>query len=124
MGKRRGGLTYAALKVARAAAQQQDERAAQVSQRVYNAIVEAKASGESGDVSPLLWGPLAVAAEMMASVVVRANELGERDEELHVDVAAYFVAGFIAGGHGFDAEHFGDWRRRADAGVAPEVEPG
>lgn len=123
MGKRARakGVSAAAVRAARAAAVQHDEQAAQVSQRVYHAIVEGKRTGEAGDVSPLLWGPLAVAAEMMAVVVARANGLPE-DEQTLVDVAAYFVAGFLSGGHGFDFEHFEQWRRRStqstqDAGV-------
>ncbi|MGH2897905.1 MAG: hypothetical protein ACRDMZ_04470 [Solirubrobacteraceae bacterium] len=115
MGKRaRGkGITAAAVRVARAAAVQQDEQAAQVSQRVYNAIVESKRTGEAGDVSPLMWGPLAVAGEMMAVVVARANGLPQ-DEDTITDLAAYFVAGLLAGGHGFDFEHFEGWRRRSE----------
>lgn len=114
MGKRaRGhGITAAAVRAARAAAVQQDEEAAQLAQRVYNAAVEAKRTGEAGDVSPLLWAPLAVAGEMMAVVVARANGLPQ-DEQTLVDVAAYFVAGFLSGGHGFDFEHFEQWRRRS-----------
>jgi hypothetical protein len=100
-----------------------DPDAAAVAQRVYNACVEAKATGEAGDVSPVLWAPLAVAAEMMARVVIRANGLSDT-EEMHVDVAAYFVAGFLSGGHGFDHEHFERWRRQSNADATSEVEPG
>jgi hypothetical protein len=83
-----------------------------VAQRVYVAALEARASGEAGDVSPLLWAPLVTAAEMMAAVVVAANDLDAGDEELRVDIAAYFVAGFVAGGRGFDRAHFDAWRAR------------
>jgi hypothetical protein len=79
-----------------------------VAQRVYVAALEARASGEAGDVSPLLWAPLVTAAEMMAAVVVAANDLDAGDEELRVDIAAYF----IAGGRGFDRAHFDAWRAR------------
>lgn len=107
-----------------AAADREHPLAAQIAQRVYNAVVEAEQSGEAGDVSPLLWAPLAVSAELMAQVVVKANRL-EGTEEMHEEVAAYFVAGFLAGGLGFDFEHFEQWRRRsADAATHDEVEPG
>lgn len=132
---KRGGLSSKALRDAAAAAaagvrdraasraaaaEREHPLAAQVAQRVFNAVVEAERSGESGDVSPVLWAPLAVAAEMMAQVVVEANGL-PATEEMHVDVAAYFVAGFLSGGHGFDRAHFDEWRRRS---YADGVEPG
>lgn len=93
---------------------EQHPDAAAVAQRVYNAAVEAKRTGEAGDVSPILWAPLAVAAEMMATVVCEANRL-DPDEYL-IDVAAYFTAALLAGGHGFDFAHFEQWRRRTEAG--------
>lgn len=113
MGKRgrAAGITNAALRAAARRVAQEDEHAAAVAQRVYNAIEEATRTGEAGDVSPLLWGPLAVAGEMMAKVVVRAHGL-PADEDTLVDVAAYFVAGFLSGGHGFDRAHFEDWQQR------------
>ncbi len=106
---RRRGLSGAAVRAARAAGRERDEAAAATAQRVYNAIVEARASGESGDVSPVLWGPLTVACEIVAQVVVKAEGM-PGDEETLVDVAAYFAAGFIAGGQRFDREHFEAWR--------------
>lgn len=108
---------------AAARAPEEDPEAAQLAQRVYNAVREARRTGESGDVSPLIWAPLAVAAELMAVVVIESNGL-PKTEEMHVDVAAYFTAGFIAGGHGFDFAHFEQWRRRSVEGDAPDIEPG
>lgn len=137
MGKRaRGaqGLSSKALRELHAAARKAvrteeptdeekfDEHASAVAQRVYNAARESRASGEAGGVSPLLWAPLAVAAEMMAAVVMEAYSL-PGGEETAIDVAAYFVAGFLSGGHGFDVEHFEAWRGRPSADAA-EVEPG
>jgi hypothetical protein len=89
--------------------------AAEVAQRVYNSAVEARRSGESGDVSPILWAPL-------VTVVVRATDLPNDDETLY-DVAAYFVASFIAGGLGFDRAHFEEWRRRSEADSSDVTDP-
>jgi hypothetical protein len=112
----------------RASAEGEFPEAAQTAQRVFQVAVEARRSGESGDVSPVLWAPIVVASEMMAAVVVRAYELPGGEETLY-DVAAYFTAAFIAGGHGFDRAHFEAWRARSqadtsDGGDALDVEPG
>jgi hypothetical protein len=125
MGKRarKGGVTNAAVRAARAAWQQQDDGAAAVAQRVYNAVHEAKTTGEAGDVSPLLWGPLVVAAEMAAAVVVKANGLPDTEEQ-RIEVAAYFTAGFLSGAHGFDFAHFERWRQRTADGAEQDPEPG
>lgn len=122
MGKRarRSGISNAAVRVARAAFMAADDEAAAVAQRVYNATHEAKTSGECGDVSPLLWGPVVVAAEMAAAVVVRMDGLKADDAE---DVAAYFVAMQLAAAQFFDFAHFERWRRGDVAGEGG-LEPG
>lgn len=109
---RAAGVTNAAVRAARRAWQAQDDEAAALAQRVYNIVREAEHSGEAGEIHPLLWAPLVVAAEMGAQVIVRANRL---DAELADDVAAYLVAGLLAGVQGFDFEHFEAWRKQADA---------
>lgn len=118
------GITGAALRAARRDRDRHDGSARTIAQRVYNVAHEAKTSGEAGDVSPLLWAPLVVAAEMAAVVVCKAGYVDDT-EEMRQEVAAYFVAGFIAGAQRFDREHFEKWRSAAsEAAGAEEMEPG
>lgn len=110
---RQGGISNAAVRAARAAFLQHDDDAAAVAQRVYNAVAAARDTGEAGEISPLLHGPVVVVAEQCALVVVRSSGLPET-EEMVGDVAAYFYASIMAGVQLFDFAHFEEWRRRTD----------
>lgn len=130
MGKRarKRGVTTSMVRRARREHESHDKAAAKVAQRVYNVVHEAKETGEAGDVSPLLWAPLVVASELAAVVIAKSQGLDSEDEELLTDIAAYFVAGMLAGVQGFDREHFEAWREAASTaaqeGAHEQVEPG
>lgn len=110
---RRRGVTNKALRVARAAFEEQDERAAAIAQRVYNTAADL--AGDEDVSLPLdILAPLACAAELSAPGAAKMAGLDHTDEELVRDVGAYLVAGFREMVVLLKPEHFAEWRSKQD----------
>lgn len=94
MGKRarRGGVTNAMLKTARAASMARDEEAQQIARRVYGTAVGARA--ESPPMALAIWAPLLTAAELAAHAMCDHYEDLEVTEENVNEIAAYLTVVF------------------------------
>lgn len=111
---RQNGIATAAVRMARAAAQQRDEELAAIAQHVYNIGHELKTDGEPEPLPLAILAPLMAAAEAVAPAMLRLAKLPV-NEEMAREAAAYLVSGFREMAVMLDPEHFENWRRMMDA---------
>jgi hypothetical protein len=111
---RKRGVTNAALRAARAAAQQTDQRCADIAQHVYAVARELKDDPEAEAMPLEVLAPAVAAAERAAYGAAAVGGLDNSDQRVLQDVASYLVFGFREIAAGFDVEHFEAWRKHVD----------
>jgi hypothetical protein len=105
---RAAGITNAAVRAARAAVRETDERGSKLASAVYAAFVTERELPPSG--LPLEVAVLVgLAADSIAGDVARQRGL-PTDEETVAAVALYLEASFRGTALAFDREHFERWR--------------
>lgn len=100
-----------------------DEESSLIAQRVYHAARELKSNDEPDPLPLAIFAPLTVAAETAAPGALKLAGI-EPTEELALELAAYFVAGFREMVVMLDPAHFEAWRNETNASATDDASEG